>query len=174
MNIFILDLDHKKNAKYHCDKHIVKMISELCQILSTVIYETTGETIKASDTDEFLKIYPGRKETIEPTHSNHPCNRWVMESMDNFEWTMSLLDELHKEWIFRFGHKHDKVHASYYKLIDGYIDPILSRKGLTKFIAVVEDDCLTDDVVESYRKYYNTHKRNLFSWKNREVPHWIL
>ncbi len=33
MNIFILDWDVKKNAKYHVDKHVVKMILETAQLL---------------------------------------------------------------------------------------------------------------------------------------------
>ena len=33
MNIFVLDKDPKKAAKYHCDKHCVKMILEAGQML---------------------------------------------------------------------------------------------------------------------------------------------
>ena len=35
MNIFYLDENPKKCAKYHCDKHVVKMIIEYAQLLST-------------------------------------------------------------------------------------------------------------------------------------------
>ena len=35
MNIFYLHKDPIKNAEYHCDKHIVKMATEYCQLLST-------------------------------------------------------------------------------------------------------------------------------------------
>ena len=33
MNIFFLDWDTEKCAKYHCDKHVVKMILETAQLL---------------------------------------------------------------------------------------------------------------------------------------------
>jgi hypothetical protein len=36
MNIFFLDFDTKKCAKYHCDKHVVKMILETAQLLCGV------------------------------------------------------------------------------------------------------------------------------------------
>jgi hypothetical protein len=35
MNIFYLDEDPKICAQYHCDKHVVKMIIEYAQLLST-------------------------------------------------------------------------------------------------------------------------------------------
>jgi hypothetical protein len=35
MNIFYLDKDPKTCAQYHCDKHVVKMILEYAQLLST-------------------------------------------------------------------------------------------------------------------------------------------
>ena len=35
MNIFVLDNDPIKAAEYSCDKHVVKMIVESCQMLSS-------------------------------------------------------------------------------------------------------------------------------------------
>ena len=40
MNIFFLDFDTKKCAKYHCDKHVVKMILETAQLLCGVHHMT--------------------------------------------------------------------------------------------------------------------------------------
>jgi hypothetical protein len=37
MNIFVLDLDPRRCARYHCDFHVGKMITETAQILSTVL-----------------------------------------------------------------------------------------------------------------------------------------
>ena len=39
MNIFHLHKDPKICAEYHCDKHVVKMILETAQMLSTAINE---------------------------------------------------------------------------------------------------------------------------------------
>ena len=35
MNIFYLSHDHAQCAQWHVDKHVVKMILESCQLLST-------------------------------------------------------------------------------------------------------------------------------------------
>ena len=35
MNIFVLDKTPEMSAKYHCDKHVVKMILESGQMLCT-------------------------------------------------------------------------------------------------------------------------------------------
>jgi len=45
MNIFILDWDVKKNAKYHVDKHVVKMILETAQLLCGVHHMTVHDTV---------------------------------------------------------------------------------------------------------------------------------
>lgn len=41
MNIFVLDIDPKISATFHCDKHVVKMIVESTQMLTTEIYTLT-------------------------------------------------------------------------------------------------------------------------------------
>ena len=43
MNIFYLDNDPKVAAEMHCDKHVVKMLVEYAQILSTAHRMVDGE-----------------------------------------------------------------------------------------------------------------------------------
>ena len=43
MNIFHLHKDPKICAKYHCDKHVVKMILETAQMLSTAYRRNFGD-----------------------------------------------------------------------------------------------------------------------------------
>ena len=43
MNIFYLDKDTTKCAKYHNDKHVVKMILETAQLLCGAHWVTGGE-----------------------------------------------------------------------------------------------------------------------------------
>ncbi len=68
MNIFALDTDPVTCAQYHCDKHVIKMILESVQMLST--------------TCSIL----GAEAPYKPTHANHPCTKWVRESWENFGW----------------------------------------------------------------------------------------
>jgi len=175
MNIFVLDNDITECVKYHVDKHVVKMISEYSQLLATTIELTTGNQIKVSDCDidEFNLLYPNKIQTIKKTHDNHPSAKWVRESRENFDWLMSLLDALHSEWIYRYGHSTDKIHCSYYKLMSGYIEPKLPKIGLTPFKLAMPEEYQSSNAIESYRKYYNNDKQHLFNWKKRDVPNWI-
>ena len=46
MNIFYLDTNPALCAEYHCDKHVVKMIIEYAQMLSTAHRVIDGEEVK--------------------------------------------------------------------------------------------------------------------------------
>ena len=59
MNIFFLDEDMQKCAEYHCDKHVVKMIVEYAQLMSTAHRVIDG------------KEYEGR------TRLNRRIKRWL-------------------------------------------------------------------------------------------------
>lgn len=54
MNIFYLSRDPVLCAEMHCDKHVVKMILETAQLLSTAHWEL------------------GSTAPYKPTHKNHP------------------------------------------------------------------------------------------------------
>ena len=43
MNVFFLDKDPKLAAEYHCDKHVVKMLIEYAQLMSTAHRVMDGE-----------------------------------------------------------------------------------------------------------------------------------
>ena len=91
MNIFILDYNPTKNAQAHCDRHVVKMVLETAQILSTALYSLGVE-------------HSGYR----PTHVNHPCCRWARD-LRNWVWLRKLGRELGKEYTFRFGKEHASV-----------------------------------------------------------------
>lgn len=44
MNVFYLDRDPEKAASVQCDQHVVKMILESAQLLSTAHHELDGES----------------------------------------------------------------------------------------------------------------------------------
>ena len=46
MNIFVLDRNIRKCARYHCDQHVVKMTLESVQILCTVLNERGVSTAR--------------------------------------------------------------------------------------------------------------------------------
>ena len=72
MNIFYLDRDPAKCAAMHCDKHVVKMILEYAQLLSTAHRVLDGD--QNADSQGFYKA----------THKNHPSAVWVRESWAHY------------------------------------------------------------------------------------------
>lgn len=154
MNIFILDLDPEKNAQYHVDKHVVKMITEHNQLLCTA-HHVAGS-----------KYTPPYKKT----HANHPCAIWVRESLTNYIWLTELNWWLCKEYTYRYGKNHKGEEVNKW-CIDHH--PNVTDIGQTMFKQAMPNECKRPGTVEAYRAYYNSHKRNLFAWKKREVPVWI-
>ena len=68
MNIFVLDLDVKKCAEYHVDKHVVKMILESAQLLCGVHHIVSPDNVNIP-----YKL----------SHKNHPCSIWTRKSLSN-------------------------------------------------------------------------------------------
>ena len=87
MNIFVLDQDINKCAQYHVDRHVVKMITESAQMLSTAA--------RLVGIDAGYKI----------THQNHPCTKWSRNSLSNWLWLKDLAKSLNEEWKFRYNQK---------------------------------------------------------------------
>lgn len=155
MNIFILDNDIQQNVQYHCDKHVVKMILEYCQLLSTACH------IHEIKIDGLYK----------KTHVNHPCAKWVCESKQNFKYLLDLTVALLDEYTYRYG----KVHASsrLIPLFEFALDNIPHDIPMTSFAIVVKDSLYTNDAVQEYRNLYKTAKRDICTWKNRDTPYWF-
>jgi len=91
LNIFVLHSDPEICARFHCDKHVGKMLLESCQIMSTAVQLELGKEIEG--------LY-------KKTHINHPCVKWCRESKNNFGWLWRLASYLHNEFIYRFGKTH--------------------------------------------------------------------
>lgn len=152
MNIFILDLDHKKNVEYYCDKHVVKMILEYAQMLSTAV--------RMSGIDAGYKA----------THKNHPCNIWVQKSLSNWYWLRELTGYLHGEWLYRF--EKNRFHKSIL-MIHELPTPKIQDIGMTPFVQAMPDQYKYIDPVEAYREYYINEKQHLHKWTKRNKPYWI-
>ena len=168
MNIFYLDSNPRICARYHCDKHVIKMMLESAQLLCTALNIVSG-----------TQVTPYKS-----THINHPCSIWVRESFDNWAWTFNLMLELEKEWQYRFNHNRQHLAISKLAVCEpyGYLLPIyagrvgmLPHRGFTSPALVMPDYCkIPSDPIASYRNYYNLEKKHIHNWTNREVPEWIV
>lgn len=149
MNIFILDENPILAAKYQADKHIVKMPLETAQLLCAA-HHGYNETPYAT------------------THYNHPCAKWVRESLSNYMWLIEHGIALGDEYKWRYF----KIHKSI-RVIESLPFPShLPDIGLTSFALAMPDDCKVADPVQSYRNYYMQHKQQIASWRLRSKPFW--
>jgi len=157
LNVFYLDHNPTTCAKYHNDKHCVKMILEYAQLMSTAHRILDGDDINPV-------IYKA-------THKNHPSAVWVRQSDLNYDWLYKLFEELSREYNYRY----DKQHLSFTKLKDflRYPPDNIPVGEFTQPTPAMPDYCKVDgDSLASYRKYYINEKSHLARWKNREVPEW--
>jgi len=172
MNIFILDKDSTTNARYHVDKHVVKMILESAQLLCTahhVAYHFPEKQGFLSPAErKQVAASPHIKIPYKPTHLNHPCAIWVRESTENYKYLLHLATDLNAEYGFRYG----KMHKSYTEVIEKLPKFYTDNTNKTDFALCMPEQYKSSDPVESYRKYYKAEKAHLASWKNREVPEW--
>jgi len=159
MNIFVLDQDPKLAALYHCDKHVVKMILESAQLLSTAHRLCGGDSIN----------------TYKPTHINHPCSIWVRESSNNYNWLYNLFVCLLDEYWYRYGNKKNKQHkCAELKNILKNVPPNIPELIMTPWRTAMPEECkISLDVITNYRHYYKTHKTNLLNYTLREKPFWL-
>lgn len=156
MNIFVLDEDPVIAARYLCDKHVVKMIVESFQLLSTV-------QRKCGNANE--KLYKS-------THEKHPCVIWLLKSKANYRWLVRHVDAMHIEYKNRY----EKFHSSYTQLWTLVNQPPLCLPdiGLTEFVLAMPDKYKSLNVVESYRKYYICEKLKFARWTQpASIPFWI-
>lgn len=153
MNIFILDSDPYEAARQNCDRHCVKIILEVSQMLSVALIENgiTGVPYKK-------------------THSGHPMSRWVRETRANYRWTCDHLDGLLSEYTSRYN----KIHAcqkylNYFRMHSKCIPD----GPATQFPLCMPDEYkVSGDPVKSYRNYYKGAKAYFAKWKNGNVPYW--
>lgn len=157
MNIFVLSDNPFEAASMQCDKHVVKMLVESTQILSTTLHQF------------------GIPAPYKPTHVNHPCCKWARESSANHEWLLTHAFALLNEYHFRYGDRKNKIHACTSHLTtiaDTTID--FKSNVLTPFaLCMPEKYKVIGDPVTSYRNFYLTEKRSFAKWKNgRNAPAW--
>lgn len=156
MNIFYLDTDPLQAAAYHCDKHVVKMIVETSQIISTV----------------FHRYGLHKRWMMKPCYFHRPCTVWAGDSAQNLFWTICLGVELTKEYTIRYGKDH-----SCSELLQAFKEMVLCHdvvpfSGFTTPSLAMPDECKKGDPVESYREYYRIHKARFATWKT-VTPPWM-
>jgi len=153
MNIFYLDDDIETCARYHCDKHVIKMILESAQILCTVLW---------------INHIPA---PYRSTHRHHPCVVWANKSLSNWVWLRDLARALNNEYRYRFNH--NKNHKSFDVILSLSVPPIADL-GLTEMSQALPDEFKGTNAINAYRQYYVFRKSHLAQWTKRSTPKWFL
>ena len=165
MNLFILSLIQREIAQFMMDKHVSKILLEAVQMLCT------GKRVLDPDDNVCSQLY-------KLAHKNHPVTIWCRKSKANFIWTLDLIEELHKEWLFRYGHPETKFHKAYLMSIilkeNIPTDDKFELIGLTPFAQAMPQQYKNEDAILAYRNYYmSPEKQIIASWnKKRERPDW--
>lgn len=152
MNIFILDPEIEVNVTYYIDKHVVKMVTEYAQILSSVL------------------LLCGVTSPYKLTHKDHPAVKWAKESLENYQYLWNLCNRLGQEYTHRYGKSH-RAHKTLLEKIP--YNPSISQLGLTKFINCTPYKDITDPI-SAYRKYYCIDKSYFAKWTKRPIPDWFV
>ena len=153
MNIFHLHKDPEICASYHCDKHVVKMILETAQMLSTAYRRNFG------DNDDLYKTaYP-----------KHPMTIWVGDSGANFFWSVKLLDQLLYQYTLRYKKVHSTIKISNlfhgrYKLWHGW------KTEFTPPPQCMPDEYKHEDYITAYKQYYIGEKKRFAKYTAVDTP----
>lgn len=163
MNIFVLDTDPLRAARYHNDKHVCKMILESTQMLCTAHIELDGLY-------EAQRAIPA---LIRPAHVMHPCNRWARASIANYDWLCLLLWGLLGEFYTRYGHEHGYV--TLYKQLLSHPKSSTMAKTPTPWVQCMLENYKQPDTVKAYREYYFFEKSHIATWKSpAKKPDWWI
>jgi hypothetical protein len=180
MNIFYLHNDPEICAQYHVDKHVVKMILEYAQLLSTahrVLDGTQTDAISDKGRKKTLYVLSDERDShlYQATHINHPSAKWTRHSAQNYQWLYKMWLALMEEYTFRYG----KVHTcEKLKVALANTPNNIPTNDFTSPWRAMPDEfkvprTVKDYTIQSYRAYYNGSKSHMFKWKNRAAPEWI-
>ena len=175
MNIFYLSSDPQLCAEQHCDSHVVKMILEYAQMLSTAHRVLDGQ--------HTVVIHKGRKQQqwimseneellYKGSHVNHPDNIWIRASSENYKFLYKLFMELCKEYTHRYG----KIHVTHTKLA-GLLANVPKNIPIGQFTEPplsMPDEYKVDDAVTAYQNLYVGSKARFAKWTNRKPPEWFI
>lgn len=160
MNIFYLSNDPVLCAREHVDKHVVKMILESSQLLSTAHHILDGE-------QAIKPIY-------KLTHKNHPSAIWVRTSDAHYTWLHSLLVALCKEYTYRYEKTHKVEREGLLEILSLPPFNIPKQGWLSDPTPAMPDEYKSQEsAIQSYRNYYMGAKKSFASWKKRDVPQWF-
>lgn len=172
----MVDSDPVIAAQSLVDRHVIKMILESAQLLSTAHRVLDGnEIIKINENGRKTKtwVLPDSREEVlyKATHYHHPSAIWARQSVENYLWLVEHMYALLDEYSHRYG----KKHKCYEIAIHLQSPPFnLKEYDMTPMPCAMDKEYIVStDPVENYRNYYRVGKASLHKWTKRDAPSWI-
>jgi len=179
MNIFYVETDPYKAAESMVDKHVVKMILESAQLLSTAHRLLDGvEYVGQSQSGRKAKRWrlPDERDDIlySATHINHPSAVWCRQTNNNYTWLYCHFVGLLNEYTYRYGKTHKCAESTFRQLLQTLPANIPVGPLTPVTPAMLDEYKIGNDSLASYRNYYKVGKTHLHKWTKRETPQWML
>lgn len=181
MNIFVLDKNPVLAAKYHCDKHCVKMILEAGQMLCVAHWIGALKSVN-KELGDFKRVREAKwyaEENADPslippwtlTHTRHPCTIWTSENTGNYMWHVQLMRSLLDEYTLRYKKTHKS--EAVYNWLSAKTPHMMPKSLMTEHPQCMPDDCkVPNNPVAAYRNYYHKYKAYMAKWNKGETPSW--
>jgi hypothetical protein len=178
INIFYIDHDPVQAAEWMVDKHVVKMILESAQLLSTAHRVLDGkETVVVKENGRKAKrwiLSDSRNEVIySATHINHPSAIWCRNSIENYNWLVDHFFALMGEYEYRYNKQH-KCYGEISYMLQSPPKNLQNYDWTPMPSCMAEEYVISDNPITNYRNYYRVGKSRMHKWKNRQPPEWIL
>lgn len=178
MNIFYLSNSVTECAEWAVDRHVVKMILETAQLLSTAHRFIDGteyvDKTKSGRSVKRWSLYDSRDAILySATHIHHPSAVWCRQSDANYTWLHNLLGAYLKEYTYRYGKVHSIEQSGLYDALRATPHNIPNGNFTQPTAAMDAKYIVSNDNIINYRNYYKQGKSHLHSWKKRDVPPWI-
>jgi hypothetical protein len=165
MNLFLLSWDPTECAQWHCDKHVVKMILELVQMLYTTWHLNNSYVPSCAP----LCKSTGNRGYRKLSNPNHPMAKWVRESLWNYTFTIKLAAALCLEFKHRYSHYHG---CTEHVLWLAKHVPRFDNTEQTQIPQCMPDKYKVACPLQAYRNYYMGDKVAFASWSKRPEPVW--
>lgn len=166
MNIFVLHSDPVIAAQMNCDSHVIKITTEVFQMLGSALRKHGCVDAEMPLTKSGTPLIGG--------HKNHPVTLWVGRTRSNFLWACLHGIALAEEYTYRYGKTHFCLDGLYQMADMSDRIPIGPQ---TPFAQAMPDEYKSPCAVNSYRDFYWHDKRKNIKceWKKtRQKPYWWL
>ncbi len=169
MNVFVCDYNPAVAAKCLADKHVVKMIVESVQILST------AEIERRKSARNFIDVQSAV--LMRPTHAHHPCTIKAVQNDAYYLWLVDHAFALCDEYFRRYTRVH-KCDIDYLPQWKRYHNRPVDASIVDRFPCAMPDEFKTGNAVDNYRayltaKYKDWQTRRILKWTKTKPPEWF-